>query len=110
MLPAASMAQQSPAASFEPELEDLATFPDFAGREETFGLCAACHNFRIVAAQGMTREQWDASLAWMTDKHGMPLLEPADRDTILGYLTKAFPPRAVAGGRSGWRSPFSPQQ
>ena len=26
---------------------------------ETFAACAACHSERLVAQQGMTREQWD---------------------------------------------------
>ncbi len=105
-----SVAQQPPAAAFQPGQEDPATYPDFPGRDETFGFCAACHNFRIVAAQGMTRDQWDASLAWMTDKHGMPALDHAYRETILDYLAKAFPPRAPVGGRAGWRNPFAPAQ
>jgi len=93
------------AAGFEPEAEDIATFPDFPGRDETFGFCAACHAFRLVAVQGMTRDQWDSSLTWMTDRHAMPELEPADRTIILDYLAKAFPPKAPAG----WRNPFLPR-
>lgn len=97
------------AASFEPETEDPATFPDFPGREEAFGFCAACHAFRLVATQGMTRDQWQASLAWMTERHAMPELDAADRDVILDYLAKAFPPKASVGGRPGWRNPFQTQ-
>ncbi len=97
------------AADVQPEPEDMATFPDFPGRDETFGFCAACHAFRLVAAQGMTRDQWQSSLSWMTERHAMPALEPADRDVILDYLAKAFPPKAPTGGRGGWRNPFLPQ-
>lgn len=89
--------------------DDPTDYPDFPGRDETVGFCAACHTFRLVASQGMTREQWQASFTWMTDRHAMPELEPADRDVILDYLAKAFPPRAPAGGRGGWRNPFQPQ-
>lgn len=96
----------SPAAGQEPE--DINAFPDFPGREESFGFCAACHGFRLVAQQGMTREQWVASFPWMIERHAMPELDPADRDVILDYLAKAFPPRAPAGGRAGWRDPFQP--
>ena len=104
-----AQAQRPPAAAFVPEAEDPATFQDFPGRDETFGFCAACHGFKLVAAQGMTRDQWDSSLAWMVDRHAMPELEPAERTVILDYLAKAFPPRAPAGGRGGWTNPFLPK-
>jgi cytochrome c5 len=104
-----AIAQRPPAAAFEPAAEDPAAFPDVPGRDEAFGFCAACHAFRLVAAQGMTREQWDASLTWMTDRHAMPELDAADRGVILDYLARAFPPRAPAAGRAGWRNPFLPQ-
>lgn len=97
------------ATAFQPETEDPAAFPDFPGRDETFGFCAACHAFRLVAAQGMSRDQWQASLVWMTDRHAMPELEPAERDVILDYLAKAFPAKPPAGGRGLWRNPFQPQ-
>lgn len=94
---------------FEPKDEDPASYPDLPGRTEAFGLCAACHAFKLVAAQGMTRDRWDASLSWMTEKHGMPVLDDAYRTTILDYLAAAFPPRAPAGGRAGWTNPFAPR-
>lgn len=97
------------ATAFQPEAEDPGSFPDFPGRDEAFGFCASCHAFRLVAAQGMTREQWLSSLAWMTERHAMPELDAADRDVIVDYLGKAFPPKAPAGGRGGWRNPFQPQ-
>ena len=103
-----ALAQTSSVKGFEPQVEDPVSYPDFPGREEAVGFCAACHAFRLVAQQGMTRDQWDSSLTWMTDRHGMPKLEPADRDLILGYLVRAFPPHAPVGGRAGWRSPFQP--
>lgn len=109
LLAAPAIAQRPPAAAFEPEAEDPTTFPDFPGRDEAFGFCAACHGFKLVAAQGMTREQWDGSLTWMTERHAMPELDKADRDVILDYLAKAFPPKAPAGARGGWRNPFQPQ-
>jgi len=99
---------QAPAGYVPPE-EDEAAYPDFPGRDYAFGFCRACHGFKIVAAQGMTREQWDGSLTWMTQRHNMPELEKADRDVILGYLEKAFPPKAAPAGRPGWNNPFAPR-
>jgi len=97
------------AVGFQPREENEVDFPDHPGRAETFGFCSACHGFRIVAAQGMTREQWDSSLTWMSDRHSMPPIDAADREVMLDYLAKAFPPRTPAGGRPGWRNPFAPQ-
>jgi hypothetical protein len=77
------------------------------GREETFYACTACHNFKLVAAQGMNRRQWEDSLDWMVSKHGMNPLEGNDRKVVLDYLETAFPPRAPAGG--GWQNPFLSQ-
>jgi hypothetical protein len=77
-----------------------------AGRDETFYACTACHNFKLVAAQGLTRAGWDDSLNLMVRKHNMPPLGAKDRETVLNYLETAYPPRAPAGGR-GWQNPFS---
>lgn len=93
---------QSPAPEFAPREEEPAQFPAGAGRDETFYACTACHNFKLVAAQGMTRRQWDNSITWMSEKHNMPPLDAKDRETILGYLEATFPPRAPAG-RGGWQ-------
>ena len=89
---------------FTPRDEAPENFPAGAGRDETFYACTACHNFKLVAAQGMSRRQWDDSLNWMTEKQGMPALEGNDRKIVLDYLEAAFPPRAPASG--GWQNPF----
>jgi hypothetical protein len=98
---------QAPA--FTPRDERMEELPDYPGREETFGLCSACHAYRLVSNQGMTRELWDDTLTFMTQRHRMPDLQGADRDLILDYLTKAHPPKAPAGRAGGFRNPFAPQ-
>ena len=82
-------------------------YPEGPNRETTFYFCTACHGFRIVAAQGMSRARWDESLTWMTERHNMPRLEGEEREKILDYLATAFPERQRAPG--GWRNPFAPQ-
>ena len=79
-----------------------------AGRDDTFYACTACHGFKLVAQQGMTRRQWEDSLQWMTDRHGMSPLPPKDLKIVLDYLEATFPPR-VPAGRGGWQNPFSPR-
>ncbi|HXV25826.1 MAG TPA: hypothetical protein VED46_16420 [Alphaproteobacteria bacterium] len=40
----------------------------------------------------MSRERWDETLSWMTERHGMPELEGEDRKRFLDYLTANFGP------------------
>jgi hypothetical protein len=61
-----------------------------------------------VAQQGMTRRQWEDSLQWMTDRHGMSPLPAKDQKVVLDYLEATFPPRTPAG-RGGWQNPFAPR-
>jgi mono/diheme cytochrome c family protein len=81
-------------------------YPPGSGRELAFTFCSACHGFKIVAAQGMTRELWDDALRWMSVKHNMPPLDGKEREEILSYLASAFPPRPARGGQN----PFAPPQ
>lgn len=77
------------------------SFPDGPGRDETFYLCTACHGGALIRQQGMSRERWDESITWMTERHGMPRLDGEERRVVLDYLTRAFPPR-----RRGPPNPF----
>jgi hypothetical protein len=99
---------QSAAAPFTPREENPEDYPAGPGRDDTFYACTPCHGFKLVAQQGMNRRQWEESLNWMTEKHNMPRLEGKERDLILGYLEKHYPPKASVPDR-GWRSPFAPQ-
>lgn len=100
-LAAAAFAQPK---AFTPRDESPEEFAAGAGRDETFYACTACHNFKLVAQQGMNRRQWDDTLSWMTEKHGMPALEGKDREIVLDYLETAYPQRAQE--RGGWQNPF----
>lgn len=95
---------QAQAPAFSPKDEMPEMFPDHPGREETVGFCSGCHGFKLVAAQGMNRRQWDVTLNFMTEKHNMPAIEGEDRARVLDYLETAFPPKARQGGFS---NPFT---
>lgn len=99
-------AAQAPSATFTPGEESPEELPAGAGREETFYACTACHNFKLVAAQGLTRAQWDESLDWMTERHKMADIRGPERDLILDYLAKHYPPRAPSQA-GGFRNPFA---
>jgi hypothetical protein len=100
LLCAGASAQQK---AFEPRQEEPEEFPDFPGRDDTFYFCVACHNFKLVAQQGMSRHRWDNTLDLMTERHGMQKLVGKDREAILDYLEKAFPETAAP---RGWQNPF----
>ena len=95
------VAAQSPA--FTPGDESPEDFPAGAGREPTFYACTPCHGFKIVAQQGQTRQQWDDTIDWMTQRHNMPKLDGSDRRIVLDYLEANYPPRTAP---RGWRNPF----
>ena len=103
VLTLAFTAAATSAAAFE--IEEPESFPEAPGREETFYTCSACHNFKLVAAQGMSRERWDSTIDWMHERHGMAELDTDHRETILAYLSEAFPPKARQGG-AAWQNPF----
>jgi hypothetical protein len=93
--------------AFAPSDEKIEDYPAGAGRDDTFYFCTACHGFKIVTQQGMTREQWDESLTWMSERHKMPTLAGKERDTILTYLSTHYAPKST-GGQRGWKNPFQP--
>ncbi|MGQ0675136.1 MAG: cytochrome C-552 [Rhodospirillales bacterium] len=95
---AAQQAGGLPPPAPEEKPEDL---PDGKGREETFYACVACHGSAIIRQQGMTRDLWDQTLTWMTEKHGMAPPDADERKLIVEYLATAFPPR-----RRGRPNPF----
>jgi mono/diheme cytochrome c family protein len=92
--------------TFTPRDESPEEFAAGAGREETFYACTACHNFKLVAAQGLSRAGWEDSINLMIRRHNMPPLDGKDRAAVLNYLEAAYPPRAPAA-RGGWQNPFS---
>ena len=106
LVAAAPVLAQAPA--FAPRDEQVEDLPEGPGREETFGMCSACHAYRLVSNQGMSRERWDDTLTLMTTRHNMPDLQGAERALVLDYLASAHPERA-APGRAGFRNPFAPQ-
>jgi len=96
--PAAAAAQ-----GVTPRDESPADYPAGPGRDQTFYTCTACHGFKLVAAQGQARGQWEDTLDFMTKRHNMPPLEGNDRKIVLDYLEATFPPRRAPGG---FQNPF----
>ena len=100
------MAPAMAQSTFTPSDESPEDFPAGAGRDETFYACTACHGFKLVAQQGMTRAQWDDFINLMIRRHNMPPPDDKDRAVLLSYLEATYPPRAPAA-RGGWQNPFA---
>ena len=90
-------AAQAPA--FTPREEEPEDFPEAPGREEAFYGCTACHGFKLVAAQGMSRQRWDDTIEFMIQRQNMPKPEGKEREKILDYLVRAFPEKPVQRAR-----------
>lgn len=88
LTPAPVEAQSADADEDSPEV-----LPEGKGRDETFYSCVACHSTMIIRRQGMTRPQWEAALVWMTERHGLPVIDEPDRSLILDYLAAKFGPK-----------------
>ena len=92
--------------SFTPRDESPDEFVAGKGRDETFYACTACHGFKLVAQQGLSRAGWEDSINLMVRRHNMPPLDVKDREIVLNYLETAYPPR-VPAGRGGFQNPFA---
>lgn len=103
---AGAIAQQQPP-QFVPQAEDPDSYPDGPGRDDAFYACAGCHAFKLVASQGLSRERWNETISYMTERHGMPKLEGKDREIILNYLAKTYPPKQDQN--RGFQNPFLKQ-
>jgi len=104
-LPAIEGAGQQPKRE-RPKEEQPEDYPEGPNREDTFYFCTACHGFKIVAAQGMSRARWNETLDVMVTRHKMPDVQGKDREKMLDYLAGAFPERTQPGG---WKNPFAPE-
>jgi hypothetical protein len=93
------------AATAQEIAEEPSVLPDGPHREEVFYLCTACHSSRLVRNQALSRERWDETLTWMTERHGMPELEGEERERVLDYLATAL----GADGAPQRRAPFLTQ-
>lgn len=94
-------------AVFSPRAETVEDLPVGKGQEETFYACTACHGLALVKAQGMDRRQWNDSVQFMIDRHKMAELPAEDRELIVEYLARHYPPRALQS--RGWQNPFLSQ-
>ena len=55
-------------------------------------ICSECHTTERIAAQQLTKPQWDAKVLEMLQE--APDVKQSERDTIVEYLSKNFPAHA----------------
>lgn len=79
-----------------PAADEFGGIPRGPGVEETYYACSACHSFKLVAQQGLSRERWDEVLVWMVEEQEMEPLEAEESPLILDYLTKYYGPDRLA--------------
>ena len=70
----------------------LGVLVDEEGAEETYAYCTACHSERIVAQQGLTREDWEELLEQMVEENGMSPIEGPELGRVLAYLAAHYGP------------------
>ncbi len=68
--------------------------------------CIPCHSTAIIAANHLTRRQWDETITVMQKKNGMWTIPAPMRKQILDYLEKAQRP-ADAGLARGKKTPWA---
>lgn len=71
---------------------DLGLLVAAKGAAATHAYCTVCHSERIVAQQGLTREDWLETLEYMVDEHGMAPIEESDFDLVVDYLSTHYGP------------------
>ena len=65
-------------------------FPDLPGKDLTVKYCSNCHEPERATSLHQDKDSWDATISAMVSR-GMEVKSDADYNTILDYLSKAFP-------------------
>ena len=99
LLPAALIVAGIAGAALAQEDDPVAALPGNPEQKElVYYSCTACHSFKLVAQQGMSRERWDKLMHWMVEEQGMPEYPPEDWNAILDYLAAHY---GQGGGQGG---------
>jgi cytochrome c5 len=66
--------------------------PEGPGKELVEAVCTACHTLERVVAKRATKAEWQDKVLEMLQED--PDITQQERDQIVEYLAKAFPPKA----------------
>jgi cytochrome c5 len=67
------------------------SLPDGPGKELVEAVCTACHTLERVVAKRATKAEWQDKVLEMLQED--PDITQQERDQIVEYLAKAFPPK-----------------
>jgi cytochrome c5 len=67
--------------------------PEGPGKELVEAVCTACHTLERVVAKRATKAEWQEKVLEMLQED--PDVTQMERDQIVEYLAKAFPPKAA---------------
>lgn len=67
--------------------------PEGPGKELVEAVCTACHTLERVAAKHATKAEWQDKVLEMLQED--PDITQQERDQIVEYLAKAFPPKVA---------------
>lgn len=87
----------------------IARLKDAPGKAMVVANCIPCHSTAIIAANHLSRAQWDETITTMQKKNGMWAIPPTIRKQILDYLAVAQRPndRGLSQGKaSPWSAPL----
>ena len=68
--------------------------PQGPGKELAEAVCTACHSLERVVAKRGTKAEWQDKVLEMLQED--PDITQQERDQIVEYLAKSFPPKAAA--------------
>lgn len=72
------------------EPPEFGLLKDAPGVETVFYTCTACHSERIIAQQGLTRDEWRELIDWMVEEQGMVMPDEVEMAEILDYLSAHY--------------------
>ncbi len=87
-LPAPADTHVPPSATGEPP--EFGVLKNAPGVETVYYTCTACHSERIVAQQGLTRDEWAELIDWMVEEQGMSMPDEDELTEILDYLAAHY--------------------
>ena len=67
--------------------------PEGPGKELVEAVCTECHTLERVAAKRATKAEWQDKVLEMLQED--PDITQQERDKIVEYLAKAFPPKVA---------------
>jgi mono/diheme cytochrome c family protein len=70
--------------------------PEGPGKELVEAVCTACHTLERVVAKRATKAEWQDKVLEMLQED--PDITQQERDQIVEYLARAFPPKVAEKG------------